>query len=173
LKEGVPQDASRVARFGPGRTVEVSLVTFPHHPRVVERMRASLPVIGVVLALGCSSGRTEPGTVLAPGVWGGERANLIVGPDSVRAEFDCASGRLDAPVVLDALGRFDVGGTYRFEAGPVFAPVPAHWTGQVVETAGGSELTLEVTVHDPKADPLQLGPYHLKSGVRLTLGLCA
>jgi hypothetical protein len=127
---------------------------------------------GIALALGCS-GTSGPVAVLEPGVWGGERANLIVGPDSVRAEFDCASGRLDAPVVLDAQGRFDVSGTFRFEAGPVFAPVPARWTGSVAIVRGGSQVTLSVLVLDPKADPLQLGPYHLMSGVRLTLGMCA
>jgi len=30
-----------------------------------------------------------------------------------------------------------------------------------------------VLVLDPHAEPLKLGPYHLESGVRLTLGLCA
>jgi hypothetical protein len=127
---------------------------------------------GIALALGCP-GTSGPVAVLEPGVWGGERANLIVGLDSVRAEFDCASGRLDAPVVLDAQGRFDVSGTFRFEAGPVFAPVPARWTGSVAIVRGGSQVTLSVLVLDPKADPRQLGPYHLMSGVRLTLGMCA
>lgn len=135
-------------------------------------MRSRTVLAAAVLAASCG-GATGPTTLLGPGVWGGERANLIVGPDSVRAEFDCASGRLDAPVTLDAQGRFDVAGTYRFEAGPVFAPVPARWTGSVAIVRGGSQVTLTVTVLDPKADPLQLGPYHLMSGVQLTLGLCA
>lgn len=135
-------------------------------------MRRSVLPLAAVLVLSCS-GPSEPGSVLGFGVWGGERANLIVGPDSVRAEFDCASGRLDAPIVLDAQGRFDVGGTYRLEAGPVFAPVPARWTGTLTTVRGGSQVALTVTVLDPRADPLQLGPYHLMSGVRLTLGLCA
>lgn len=135
-------------------------------------MRASTACIGIALAVACSS-PSEPGRVLDPGVWGGERANLIVTPDSARAEFDCASGWLDGPIVLDAAGNFAVDGRFRFEAGPVFAPVPARWTGSVAIVRGGSQVTLNVTVLDPRADPLKLGPYHLMSGVRLTLGLCA
>src|SRR5512144_17442 len=135
-------------------------------------MRPTLLPLAVLCALSCS-GATEPGRVLDPGVWGGERANLIVTPDSARAEFDCASGWLDGPIVLDAAGNFAVDGRFRFEAGPVFAPVPAGWTGSVAIVRGGSQVTLNVTVLDPRADPLQLGPYHLMSGVRLTLGLCA
>ena len=44
-------------------------------------------------------------------------------------------------------------------------------TGSVAIVRGGSQVTLNVTVLDPRADPLKLGPYHLMSGVRLTLGL--
>jgi hypothetical protein len=135
-------------------------------------MRPTLLPLVVLCALSCS-GATEPGRVLAPGVWGGERANLIVTPDSARAEFDCASGWLDGPIVLDAAGNFAVDGRFRFEAGPVFAPVPARWTGTVAIVRGGSQVTLSVLVLDPHAQPLKLGPYHLESGVQLTLGLCA
>src|SRR5512147_2898647 len=135
-------------------------------------MRLCVLPLAAVLALSCSS-PSEPGRVLAPGVWGGERANLIVTPDSARAEFDCASGWLDGPIALDAAGNFAVNGRFRFEAGPAFTSVPARWTGSVAIVRGGSQVTLNVTVLDPKADPLQLGPYHLMSGVRLTLGLCA
>ena len=135
-------------------------------------MRPTLLPLVVLCALSCS-GASEPGRELAPGVWGGERANLIVTPDSARAEFDCASGWLDEPIVLDAAGTFAVDGRFRFEAGPVFLPVPARWTGTVAIVRGGSQVTLSVLVLDPHAQPLKLGPYHLESGVQLTLGLCA
>ena len=135
-------------------------------------MRSPTVMAAAVLVAACG-GATGPTTLHGPGVWGGERANLIVTPDSARAEFDCASGWLDGPIVLDAAGNFAVDGRFRFEAGPVFAPVPARWTGSVAIVRGGSQVTLNVTVLDPRADPLKLGPYHLMSGVRLTLGLCA
>jgi hypothetical protein len=135
-------------------------------------MRPSVLSIGVALALGCG-GAAEPVGFLDPGVWGGERANLIVTPDSARAEFDCATGWLDSPIAIDVEGRFDVRGSYRFEAGPMGAPVPAHWIGVVERGIGGPQVTLSVTVLAPHAEPLTLGPYHLKSGVRLTLGVCA
>jgi hypothetical protein len=135
-------------------------------------MRSHLATLTLLLALGCG-GATGPVGFLEPGVWGGDRVNLIVTRDSARAEFDCASGRLDWPIGLDSLGRFDVGGSYRFEAGPVGAAVPAHWSGVVQPGLGGPQVTLSVTVLDPHAEPYVLGPFHLKSGVRLTLGLCA
>jgi hypothetical protein len=136
-------------------------------------MRGSITVLPVVLlALACSD-TSGPVAVLEPGVWGGERANLIVTFDSARAEFDCASGWLDGPIALDAAGQFAVDGRFRFEAGPVFAPVPAQWSGTVAVVRGGSQVTLSVLVLDPRAEPLKLGPWHLESGVRLTLGMCA
>jgi hypothetical protein len=136
-------------------------------------MRTALSIFcAVTLALGCADA-AGPGGVLTPGVWGGDRANLIVTPDSVRAEFDCASGWLDGPVALDAHGRFGVSGSYRFEAGPVGAPVPAYWTGQVTPAPGGALLSLSVVVSYPGQPPATLGPYHLRAGQRLQLGFCA
>lgn len=130
-------------------------------------------VLGAAALVAACGGATGPPSVLEPGVWGGERANLIVTFDSARAEFDCASGWLDGPIVLDAAGHFVVGGLFRFEAGPVFAPVPAQWSGTLTVVRDGSQVTLTVTVLDPRAEPLKLGPFHLQSGVKLTLGLCA
>jgi len=135
-------------------------------------MRSRMMLAAAALVAACG-GSTGPTRVLDPGVWGGERANLIVTLDSARAEFDCASGWLDGPIALDAAGHFVVGGRFRFEAGPVFAPVPAQWSGTLTVVRGGSQVTLNVLVLDPRAEPLKLGPFHLESGVRLTLGLCA
>ena len=133
----------------------------------------SRTILGLALALaGCSSSVGLGGTLEA-GVWGGDRANLIVTRDSARAEFDCASGWLDAPIELDGVGQFDVEGSYRFEAGPVDLPVPARWTGVVEPVAGGSVITLSVIVRHPNAPPVTLGPYHLTKGQRVTVGFCA
>lgn len=153
----------------------VEVVDVIHNLHLLRRegsMR-SRTVLGAAVLVAACGGATGPTTLLGPGVWGGERANLIVTPDSARAEFDCASGWLDGPIALDAAGNFAVDGRFRFEAGPAFVPVPARWTGSVAIVRGGSQVTLNVTVLAPKSDPLQLGPYHLMSGVRLTLGLCA
>lgn len=126
----------------------------------------------LILLLACSSS-LAPSGVLPPGVWGGDQANLIVTTDSARAEFVCASGWLDAPVALDPQGRFDVGGSYRFEAGPVGQPVPARWRGRLERLPGGSVVTLEVIVLNPEVPPDTLGPFHLIGGKRVTTGLCA
>jgi hypothetical protein len=136
-------------------------------------MRPILPFsTAITLALGCANAAAPTG-VLAPGIWGGDRANLIVTPDSVRAEFDCATGWLEIPITLDAWGGFAVHGSYRFEAGPVGAPVPAVWTGRVVAGVGGSLITLSGVVSYPNQTPVTLGPYHLREGQRETLALCA
>jgi hypothetical protein len=136
-------------------------------------MRTSISIVAI-LALGCTASTVgEPVGVLDAGVWGGDRANLIVTRDSARTEFDCASGRLDVPISLDAAGRFEVGGSYRPEVGPVFAPVPARWTGEVVTAPGGSRITLTGVVSPPNAAAYTVGPFHLVHGQRLTLYVCA
>jgi hypothetical protein len=126
----------------------------------------------LVLALACTSA-TGPANVLPPGIWGGDQANLIVTADSARVEFVCASGWLDAPVALDSNGRFEVAGQYRFEAGPVGLPVPAHWIGELQLTTTGSLVTLTGLVTPPGQDPFPIGPFHLVQGKRVTTGLCA
>jgi hypothetical protein len=133
------------------------------------RTRATLWLLA--LATGCR-GATAPAVTLEPGIWGGDRANLIVTRDSARLEFDCASGWLDMPIAFDALGRFAAQGGYRFEVGPVGAPVPAEWAGQVVSGAGVSILTLTGTVYPPGQPPRDLGPFHLVGGERVTVFYC-
>jgi hypothetical protein len=137
-------------------------------------MRAIISLTAAV-ALGCSASTVVgPGGVLRAGEWGGDHANLTVTSDSARVEFDCASGWLDTPIVLDAAGHFEVGGSYRFEAGPVGAAVPARWSGVVVQVPGGASLiTLSGTVMPSGTAPYPVGPFHLLEGQRVTVFLCA
>lgn len=130
----------------------------------------SLPL--VVASLACSDA-AAPSGALPPGIWGGDGVNLIVTPDTGRVELTCASGWLPVPVRLDALGRFSVAGSYRFEGGPVGAPVPARWTGRLVDSAGGSQISLTVVVSAPDQPSVTLGPYHLLEGRRVTTFFCA
>lgn len=136
-------------------------------------MRSPL-FIALLLSLGCAEAAAPGGGgVLGTGLWGGEGANLVITPDSARAEFVCASGRLEAPIVLDSGGRFDVAGTYRFEAGPVGLPVPARWLGTVTPPVGASRIVLAVVISSPGLHPDTLGPFHLVKDKRVTTGLCA
>lgn len=126
----------------------------------------------VVASLACSEA-VAPTGALPPGIWGGDGVNLIIAPDTGRIELTCASGWLAVPVRLDAQGRFSVAGGYRFEGGPLGAPVPAQWTGRLAETAGGSQVTLLAVVSAPGQPSVTLGPFHLQEGRRVTTLLCA
>jgi hypothetical protein len=129
-------------------------------------------VAGAVVA-GCTASPMGIAGTLPPGLWGGDQVNLIVTPDSARAEFVCASGWLDTPIAVDSAGVFAVDGQYRFEAGPVGLPVPARWLGRVTPLLAPSEITLRVVVLNPGFPPDTLGPFQLVAGKRQTTGLCA
>ena len=98
---------------------------------------------------------------LQNGMWGGRHVRLDVEAGGARVEFDCAHGRLEGPVVLDAEQRFDVRGTFtRERGGPTLVPegtadgqvppdagaetFPARYTGRVA----GKSMTLTVTALD-------------------------
>jgi hypothetical protein len=88
---------------------------------------------------------------LTAGVWGGEHLRMDVSDGGASLEFDCASGVIDRPVVLNGDGRFDVKGSYMPEhGGPVrrdeeLKGRPARYVGRVK----GETLTLTV-VADPE-----------------------
>jgi hypothetical protein len=112
-----------------------------------------------ILALSCSTARevtgggaprpglpNSPDGVLA-GAWSGLHAALSAVADGATLEFDCAHGRIAAPVQLDAQGRFDAPGVYVPERGGPAAPIEQN--GQAARYAGqvtGAHLTLTVTI---------------------------
>jgi hypothetical protein len=119
---------------------------------------------------------------LKAGKWGGARASLVARAGYVLIEFDCAHGRIEGPLALDAAGRFDVGGTYvRERGGParVGADEPdsaaphgeseetlrARYTG-VVE---GRSMTLTVRLVESGAE---VGTFSLRLGEPPTLTKC-
>mgnify|MGYP003288511566 CR=1 FL=1 len=56
------------------------------------------------------------------GVWGGQHINIDVGEKSARIEYDCASGVIDGPLIVDSNGKFKLRGTHRMlRGGPVRA----------------------------------------------------
>jgi hypothetical protein len=89
---------------------------------------------------------------LAAEMWGGEHIHMEVTDGGGSVEFDCASGSIDQPIVLDSGGNFDVKGKYRREhAGPILRDEenngsPARYTGRVREKV----LTLTVTIKEPE-----------------------
>jgi len=54
---------------------------------------------------------------IATGVWGGPHINMEVGEKSATIEYDCASGVIDGPLVVDSNGHFKLRGTHRIERG--------------------------------------------------------
>jgi hypothetical protein len=61
----------------------------------------------------------EPARVAA-GRWGGTGISVDVSASGARIELDCAHGTIDAPLVLDADGNFDLPGSIaRERPGPV------------------------------------------------------
>lgn len=108
-----------------------------------------------------------------PGDWGGPHAFLRVRALESTLEFDCAVGRIEAPLSLDSEGRFHVLGTVTLESGgPLqsgqIPPKPRRarydgWTD-------GREMRLTVTV---LAEPeWELGQFTLSRGRRATLEKC-
>lgn len=86
------------------------------------------------------------------GVWGGEHLGIWVEKGRARVEYDCASGTIDEPLLLDRSGHFDVKGTHHREhGGPVRideqrAGRPARYIGSL----DGQTLTITVRVTDPQ-----------------------
>ena len=85
---------------------------------------------------------------VAPGRWGGTGIAVEVTASGANIELDCAHGTIDAPLSLDAEGRFDQPGTFvRERPGPVRLDEedkgePARYSGRL----DGEELTLQIQV---------------------------
>lgn len=85
------------------------------------------------------------------GVWGGKHIRMQVTEGGAQIEYDCASGSIDQPLLLDSKGGFEVTGTHvREQGGPVRMEGgtdrsrPARFTGSV----NGKTMTLTVTLTD-------------------------
>jgi hypothetical protein len=84
------------------------------------------------------------------GNWGGEHIGLTATADSSQIEYDCAAGRIQGPIVLDAEGRFSAAGSHTIgQGGPVRmdeAPDvhPARYDGRV----SGNRMELRVLLSD-------------------------
>jgi hypothetical protein len=105
------------------------------------------------------------------GRWGGTGISIQVDSSGAKLEFDCAHGTIDAPLLLDSDGRFDLSGTFVPERpGPVRMgqeekSEPARYSGRL----DGETLTLEV--HRPGA-PRQMSPLSAVLGKAPRLRKC-
>lgn len=95
------------------------------------------------------------------GVWGGEHIGIWVEQEGARIEYDCGSGTIDEPLLLDRRGRFAVKGThYVAHGGPVrigesLAGQPARYTGSLA----GQTLTISVRLMNL---PATVGTFRLQ-----------
>ncbi len=90
--------------------------TLPRASRAV----ATILCLWAVTAATCPT--NVPGRVPL-GNWGGLHAGMVVSDTGAEVEYDCAAGRITAPMLLDSHGDFDLPGLY-IRTGP--GPVPAN-----------------------------------------------
>ena len=108
---------------------------------------------------------------LPEGAWGEPGVRMLVSGSGVAVEADCAHGRIEGPVFLDATGRFRGEGTWAFEGGPTpvggFPAQPALFDGLVEK----DRLTL--TVRFPHLTASQTIRLTLTRGLFPDLSMCA
>ena len=124
-----------------------------------------------VLAAGGSRVSSQPKS-MATGVWGGTGIELTVTPSGARISYDCASGKVDEPIVTDHSGAFLARGTHSFgQGGPrgPGRPTPkahaARYEGKVADD------TMQLTVSLPDLGRA-VGTFTLKLGQRAQLDRC-
>src|SRR5689334_10932145 len=85
--------------------------------------RKSIGVLVVLILLMVSAAaRIQKMRVISTGLWGGQHISMKVGTKSATIEYDCASGVMNGPFLVDAAGRFELSGTHHMErGGPVRA----------------------------------------------------
>ncbi len=92
------------------------------------------------------------------GNWGGQHINMKVGAKSAAIEYDCASGVIQGPLVVDGDGNFKLHGTHRMRrGGPTRADEtpndhPATYTGSIK----GNTMTLNLKISDSDEETFTL-----------------
>ena len=129
-----------------------------------------LPVAFAVSATGCAAVSMPKETPMTAEVWGGDRANMTVGAESTRIEFDCGLAVIPGTLKPDAKGVFAAAGYFEEGSGgpvnPDAAPkrLPTKFKGVVA--ADTLDLTMQVSG--------EAAPRHLKlaRGQRVKLIRC-
>lgn len=121
-------------------------------------LQKSLAVLLLLLLAVSVFGKIQKMQRIATGEWGGQHISINVGPKYAKIEYDCASGVIDGPLVVDAAGHFNLRGTHSRERG---GPVregdnppghPATYTG----TIKGNTMTLTLKVGDSDEETFTL-----------------
>src|ERR1041385_623311 len=102
--------------------------------------------------------KTQKMRRIATGVWGGEHVNMKVSAKSATIEYDCATGVIDGPLVVDNNGQFNLHGKHKMErGGPIRLgeepkEVAATYTGSIK----GDTMTLTLKVADAEDETFTL-----------------
>ena len=138
----------------------------PLRERFVAPYNASLMFwiksIGVLLVglslLFSVTAKTQKMQRIPTGNWGGQHINMKVGAKSAMIEYDCASGVIQGPLVVDRDGNFNLRGTHRMQrGGPIRADEtpqdhPATYTGSIK----GNTMTLNLKLSDSDVETFTL-----------------
>jgi len=88
------------------------------------------------------------------GLWGGMHVTLENSERGATLEFDCGTGTIREPILLDSAGHFDVAGSYNREGpGPVRQGVQTDSSARYSGTVTGDTMTLAVRLGG-SSDPL-------------------
>jgi hypothetical protein len=115
-------------------------------------------IAGILLVVFSVAAMTESLQRIPTGVWGGQHINIEVAEKSATIEYDCASGVIDGPLVVDSHGRFSLRGSHRRErGGPIRADdpgksEPATYTGLIE----GNTMTLTLKLGDSDEETFTL-----------------
>jgi len=120
--------------------------------------KSTIVLVVILLATYSVVARTHKMQRIPTGNWGGQHINMNVRAKSATIEYDCATGVIQGPLVVDRDGNFKLHGVHRMErGGPVRADakpneVPATYTGSIK----GNTMTLELKVSDSDVETFTL-----------------
>lgn len=88
------------------------------------------------------------------GLWGGMHVRLEGSEHGATLEFDCGTGTIREPILLDSAGHFDVAGSYNREGpGPVRQGVQTDSSARFSGTVTADTMTLAVRL-EGSSEPL-------------------
>jgi hypothetical protein len=114
-------------------------------------------LVGLLLLISVTA-ETRKMRRIPTGTWGGQHINMKVGAKSATIEYDCATGTIRGPLVVDSEGNFTLRGTHRMQrGGPVRADEtpndhPATYTGSIK----GNTMTLNLKLSDSDVETFTL-----------------
>lgn len=120
--------------------------------------RGARVLLVVILFLTSVAAKTLSMQRIATGVWGGPHISIKVRAKSATIEYDCASGVIDGPLVVDSNGHFNLRGHHNMErGGPLRSDDeprqhPATYTGSIK----GNTMTLTLKLGDSDVETFTL-----------------